>query len=54
MKKKNRRIMALIIVAVMFSALPIIAKLILISPLYVQLVMDWDNFSLNLMKEGHE
>ncbi len=45
--------MALIIVAVLFSALPISWKLVVVSPLLVNLLIDWDDFTLNLMKEGN-
>lgn len=54
MKKKNRRIIAMIILATIFSVLPSLAKALIALPLMVLLLIDYDNFSIDLLKEGVE
>lgn len=52
MKKKNRRVVALIILIVMFSALTIYWKCLVIGPMLAMLMIDWDEFTYNGRNEG--
>ena len=49
--RKIRRLEILVISTVIFSSLSYIFKLIIVAPIIVNLLIDWDEFSLTYMTE---
>lgn len=54
MKKRTRRILALIILVVIFSALEPLQKLLIAGPCLVALLIEWDFFSIYLAELERE
>ncbi|WP_461198033.1 hypothetical protein [Enterococcus sp. N249-2] len=52
MKKKNRRRLILIILAITFSAMPLLRKMLVVLPCLMNLVIDFDDFNYKLTYGG--
>lgn len=54
MKKKHRRLLVLVIATMLFSDVSSLAKILIILPITLLLLIDYDNFTIDLLKEGKE
>lgn len=52
MKRKYRRRLAIFILAVTFSAMPLLWKLLVVLPCLINLIIEFDNFDYNLTYGG--
>lgn len=52
MKKKYRRLLVLVVAASLFSDIPYLAKMLIILPIIMALVIDYDDFNMNFVEKG--